>query len=316
MLLRTQTPAQTRIEHPNLTGSLWGLCAVFLFALIYLSGKLSGGHVSALQIMWLRYLGGLLTISVFLLVKRHSLQSLKTRQASLHFCRAAAGGFSGVAAVYAATHMPVASASAVGLLDGLFTVVLGAVLLKEHVSVKQWLATILCLGGALLVVRSQGAFNQWDDAFAVPAGVALGGAFLVAVESILIKTLARSEQAVSVLFYVNLFGCLILALPGIMNWQNIELTLLFAFLMLGPLALLAQLCNIMAFRAADASVIGPLRYTWIIYSTLFGAVLFYEAITVGTWMGIALILAGGVWLALLRNPNKQAQKGDGYRKMR
>lgn len=85
------------------------------------------------------------------------------------------------------------------------------------------------------------------------------------------------------------------------NWAGIEIRWIACFLLLGPLAIVAQYCNIQAFRAAPSSVIGPIRYTWIIYGALFGVLFFGEAFTLPMAAGISLILVGGALLARLRN---------------
>ncbi|WP_143277088.1 DMT family transporter [Bordetella genomosp. 4] len=281
----------------NLGGVLWALAGMGLFSFIYVSGKLSGTGASALQIMWLRYVGGFATMALALLTQRDIARALSTAQPVLHACRAAAGGLGGVAAIFAAAHMPVASASAIGLMDGLLTVLLGVIVLREHVSLRQWMATIVSLAGAMTVVGSQGAFSAWGTDSAGPAFIALLGALLVALESILIKTLVHAESTFTVLFYVNFFGSLILAWPGLANWHGIPVQWLLAFLMLGPVAILAQYCNINAFRRASASVVGPIRYSWVVYGAAFGMLFFNEPISLATGIGITLVLVGGGWLA-------------------
>ena len=192
----TQLGAHGGVAHPsNAVGALWALGAVGLFALIYASGKLSGTSANALQIMWLRYVGGLLTMLAVVILSG-AYRKLSTRQPVLHACRAGAGGFGGVAAVYAATNMPIASATAIGLLDGLLTVVLGVLILRERVGGRQWLATVVCLAGACVVVASQGAFSWslWNPAQSWPALVALAGAMLVATESALKYSFQSSAE--------------------------------------------------------------------------------------------------------------------------
>lgn len=128
----------------NLAGVSWGVLAVGIFAFIYLAGKLTGSTASTLQIMWLRYLGGLATVVALILVTRTRRAQLATMQAPVHALRAAMGAAGGVSGMYAATHMPVVSASAIGLMDGAFTVALGVFLLKERVSGRQYAAAALC----------------------------------------------------------------------------------------------------------------------------------------------------------------------------
>ncbi|MGP9822415.1 DMT family transporter [Salinarimonas sp. NSM] len=282
----------------NLKGVAWATLGTGLFALIYVSGKLADGAAGAIQIMWLRYLGGFVTVAAVLAFTGRPASWLSTRQPALHAVRAACGAFGGVAAVYAAARMPVAEATAIGLLDGLLTVILGVVLLRERLRVGQVIGGVLCLIGALVAVTGEGALSG-----AVPVGpaaVALAGAALVACESILIKTLARAEKALTVLLYVNLYGSLILMVPALATWSPIALPMAGAFALLGPIAILAQTCNIFAFRRADAAVVGPVRYTWIVFGALYGSIFFAETPSPSTLAGAAAILVGGAVLAIAR----------------
>lgn len=284
----------------NLPGVVWAFFGVGLFGFIYISGRLSGGEVSAGQLIWFRYLGALATVCVWLVIRPEKRVQVRSRQVPVHVVRAIAGGGGGMAAIYAAAHMPVASATAIGLMDGLFVVLLGVFLLRERFSRLQWLASFVCLAGAATVVVSSGSVSIQASDW-LPAAVALLGAFMVASESILIKKLARSEPSISVLFYVSLFGSIIFAIPAAMSWSGLNLGEIGIFLLLGPIAIVGQLCNINAFRNSDAALIGPIRYTWIIWGAFFGWIFFAELPTGPMAMGITLILAGGFYLAFSRH---------------
>lgn len=285
----------------NLVGACWALTAVGLFTLLFTVGRLTGGEVPALQIMALRYVGGLAAILAWWVVRGASARALSTTQPGRHLLRALSGSLGTTAALYAATHMPIASASAIGLLDGLFTALLGVIVLRERTSARLWLATLVCLAGALTVVWAQGgAFTS--PAMMGPALIALAGALLIAVESLMLKMLARSESALGVLFYVNLFAAALLAVPAALIWHPIGPWQTFLFLCLGPASLGAMVCNIRAFRLCDAAVLGPLRYSWIVYGLLFGWLLFGEVPSLVALAGAAMVVLGGVWLALLRRP--------------
>jgi drug/metabolite transporter (DMT)-like permease len=281
-------------------GIAWALVAVGLFALTYLAGKFVAG-ASALEIMWLRYVGGLVTVIVWVLGTGNP-HLIGSRQVHVHVLRAAAGAGTGSAAIYAASHMRVADATAIGLLDGFFTIVLGVFVHREIVSLRHWGAALLCLIGAVIVVAGKGVILRLDDQTFFPAVVALGGAVLAAVEYILIKGLARSENTVSVLFYVNLFGALLLGLPALFAWSGQSWLHLAFFLSLGPVAILGQTCNIRALRLTDAAVIGPVRYSWLVFGALYGWLFFGERPNIATYVGGAVILAGGLWLGSLKQP--------------
>jgi drug/metabolite transporter (DMT)-like permease len=253
----------------NISGVLWAFFGVGLFGFIYISGRLSEGEVSAGQLIWFRYLGALMTVCAWLVVKPRRRSQIRSRQVPVHAVRAFAGGGGGMAAIYAAGHMPVASATAIGLMDGLFVVLLGVFLLRERFSALQWLAALVCLAGAVIVVLASGSVSIRSSDW-LPAAVALLGALMVAAESILIKKLARSEPSISVLFYVSLFGSLIFTLPAAMSWSELSFIEAAIFLLLGPIAIAGQLCGINVFRNADATLIGPIRYTRIIWAAFFG----------------------------------------------
>ena len=290
-------------EQSNLHGVLWATAGVGLFAFIYISGKLTDGVASPLQIMWLRYVGGLVTVGCLATGTREGRRGPRTNQPWLHLARAAAGGFGGVAAIYAATVMPVATASALGLLDGLFAVLLGVFLLRERVDASHWIAALLCLSGAVVILAGRGAFEALDIAQLLPIVVALGGALLVAVESILIKTLSRSEPATTVLFYVNLFGALLFAPLAYIDWQALDASQALLFLSLGPIAILAQSCNIFAYRHSDVALVAPVRYTWIIFAVIFGYVFFDERLTHSAYLGAICLILGGAWLTRIGSFN-------------
>jgi len=76
----------------NAKGIAWALVAVGLFSLIYLSGRLTGGVASAVQIIWLRYIGGFIIVLFILGYRKIHWSALSTMQLHVHFFRAAAGG--------------------------------------------------------------------------------------------------------------------------------------------------------------------------------------------------------------------------------
>lgn len=294
----------------SLAGIFWAFLGVGLFGLIYVIGKFDAVSANTNQIIWFRYLGALITVSIIILLSKDSSTYLRTEQMYLHAIRSLSGGLGGMAAIYAAKNMPVSSATAIGLLDGLFTVFLGVFFLKEIFKPAQWLAVIICLSGSLLVALSQEDALQMSGAFIFPASMALTGAMLVAIESILIKTLARSQNALTVLFYVSLFGSIIFLLLSVLNWRAISLWEASLLLLLGPIAVLAQFFNILAFRACDATVVGSVRYTWIIWGAFFGYVFFNESPTLAVYMGCTLILTGGVILALVNYYAKPSSESN------
>jgi drug/metabolite transporter (DMT)-like permease len=185
----------------------------------------------------------------------------------------------------------------------LFAIAFGVLLLRERVDASHWIAALLCLTGAGVILAGKGAFEAFHISQILPIVVALGGALLVAAESILIKTLSRSEPATTVLFYVNLFGALLFAPAAFIYWNPLDVSQVLLFLSLGPIAILAQSCNIFAYRHSDVALLAPVRYTWIIFAVIFGYVFFDEQLAPSTYLGASCLILGGAWLARIGSLN-------------
>lgn len=282
-------------------GILLALAGTALFTPVYAAGKFVDGAVPALAIVAMRYIGGLVTVITVIRVTGTPLRSLKSAQPHWHAVRAMLGAGGGICTIHATSVIPIADATAIGLLDGIITVALAAILLGERVTVRHWLAGVLCALGALLVVRANAssgidpatAARFWEGAVS-----AFVGAVLIAIETLFIKILARREHALGVLIHVNAIAAVLLVGPGLWaaNHHDVTIGALLPFLILGPIAITAQFCNILALRYADAAIAAPINYSWILFATALGVVWFGEVPTPWTLVGAAMIVAGGIWL--------------------
>lgn len=288
-------------------GVLFVTLGTGIFSFIFISAKFAGEAVSAPQVMLLRFLGSILFIAVIVLLRRKPLRSYKSRKPRAQILRAFLAAFGGASAIYAAAHMPIVHATAIGLIEGVLVVVFGIVLLKEVVSLRHWSAALVCLSGAAIVVSNQGTFSAYDVGYLFPSLAALLGATLMALESILIKVLATSERTFTVVVYTNIYGAIFISVPAIWTWKSVALADNIPYLLLGPLAVLAQYINIKGFALADVSIVGPVIYTWILFAGFFGFVFFSEIPTGMAIMGSALIVLGGYGLAKLPTTKRRVR---------
>ena len=289
--------------NPRGAAASWVLASTFAFSLVFASGKLIGGLVPVLQIVLIRYASGLLVASAAIQIGGQGWRrAVTTDRRWLHLLRALCGASGGGATIYAAMHMPLADTAALGLTQGLFVVLLALAFLGEKVSALQWLATVLCGVGALVVVRGEAAATGLTLGLAPLLAVL--GALLMAGEIVLIKMLSARESALTMLLHVNAFGTLLLLLPATLLWQPMDWTQVALLALLGPLALSGQWFNVQAYRRADAAFLAPFGYTYVIFAALIGFAAQGEAPGLTTWLGSALIVAGG--LLLIRGGQKSA----------
>jgi len=261
--------------------------------------------------MFLRYVGGLVTVLVVICLLRKPISTYWSPHPWGHFARAFFGAFGGIAAVQAAATMPIAEATVIGLLDRIFVVLLAIAILGEFVGARHWVAVALCACGAFTVLAGRSTFSHLDTTYLVPAGIAFIGALLTAAESISIKMLSVKDVTLSIMLHVSVFGSLLLAIPAVVTWQSHDLALNGAFLLLGPFAIIGQLCIINGFRLADMSVVGPIGYTRVAFAAFLGIAFFGEVPNLSTVLGTVLIVGGGVWLSQLQRPRQdRAPKPD------
>jgi len=279
---------------------LFALGGIALFTPIFAAGKLAGGALPALVLVWLRFLGGAATISVYAAVSGVPGKSLKSPQWKLHLLRAGLGMGGLGAIIYAGTLLPVADVAAIALTKGIMAIGLARLILKEDVTVRHWLAGALCAGGAYLVIRSSaGGTLATPDADMIKGVVAAFlGAFFMACEALMIKVLSRREATVMVLGYVNVCAAAVLTVPvaALALTEGVNWSVAAAFLVLGPFAIAGQSFNIQAYRRADAAALAPIGYSWVVFAAIFGYLAFGEVPAPEAGAGAALIILGGVIL--------------------
>ena len=190
----------------NAEAIVWVVLGTAIFSIFYASGKFAGDLASPLQIVFLRYVGGFVTLGCIVAFSGKSHTVYISNQPFSHFIRAIFGCFGGVGIVYASAKMPVIDATAITLLYVVFVIPLGVMFLGERIHKSQWAAIVLSGLGAAIVMISRGAFQALDAAYLWPAFIALGSAMLLALEGILIRTLSQTDKAMTVLLYVNFFG--------------------------------------------------------------------------------------------------------------
>lgn len=276
---------------------LWVLLSTALFTLIFAAAKFADGAVGTFQILLLRYVGSLGTV-LLLASKSGGVVQHRSKVSQKHFVRAVVGCSAAATITWASANMPVADASAVGMLYGVITVVLGMIFLKEHVGMQQWSAVLVSLAGAFVVMLSQGAFQS--DVATVPTIVALLSAILMASEGLFIRVLSQTETAISMMLHISFFGILLLFVPAVLEWQAVEIEVILSCLALGPLSVLAQYCTIRGYRIAPLSVVGPVDYSWLVFATILGVVVFGEIPHKGVVIGGMLIILGGILLSWTR----------------
>ncbi|MDN3719982.1 DMT family transporter [Roseibium salinum] len=156
--------------------------------------------------------------------------------------------------------------------------------------VHRWGATIIGFLGVLLMLRPDG--EGLVDPYAM---LALAGAACAGMVMIVVRMLTRTDAPVTILTYQAFGVGLIMAVPAFLTWQAPTLEQWGLLLLVGVISWAAQMCNIQAFKAGEATAIASLDYTRLLYATFFGALVFNQWPRLETLIGAAVIIAASIY---------------------
>lgn len=205
-------------------------------------------------------------------------------------------GFLGLSCVYyAVTHLPLAEATVIQYLHPMFTAVMAAIFLREHLSRSVFLAIGVSLVGLVIIARPSFLFAQAQTLDPLALLAALGGAFFSGAAYVLVRKLSSTEHALVIVFYFPLVT-IPLALPGaIVHWVWPEGWEWLMLLGVGVFTQLGQVYLTHGLRHEPAGRATALSYSQILFAALWGIFFFGEVPDVWLWVG-GLFIVLGTWI--------------------
>ena len=205
--------------------------------------------------------------------------------------------------------MPLAEAVAISFVSPLLITALSVLLLSEKVGPRRWLAVGFGLLGVIVILR------PGTEAFRPVAILPLLGAVAYAMVNILTRRLGGTESAVTLAFYIQITFVVVSAAMGLgvgdgryAGTGDASLDFLLrawmwpepgdwpVLAMLGIAAAIGSLLVAQGYRLCEAALAAPFEYTAMPLAVFWGVVVFGDWPDAVSWTGIALILAGGLYL--------------------
>lgn len=187
--------------------------------------------------------------------------------------------------------VPVTEASALGFTAPIILVVLGALVLREKVTPRRWVAVALGFAGMLAVVRPGG------ELFTLAAAIPVSAALIYALYQVMTRRIRGVADEWDATLQGALAGVVLLAPAMPFLWRVPDGAALALAALYAAVQTAALLCIAGAVRRAEVSGLAPWHYSRIVFALALDAVLF--ARIPGAWAiaGCALIAAGGLVLA-------------------
>lgn len=220
------------------------------------------------------------------------LAMLATRRHKLHAKRAIYGQIGTVFNFSAVIILPLAEATTFGFTAPIWAVLLSVLLLGEKVGKYRWAAVLLGFAGVMVIARpGSGDFPLYG------AALALAGAFMIALISIQIADLGKTESSVTIVFWFAVMSTpvLALAMPFVAQPHDAGDWLLLGAI--GVTGTLGQLLLTLALRLGAVASVIVMDYSSLFWATIYGWLIWDHLPPTSTWLGVPLVVGAGLVIA-------------------
>ena len=263
------------------------LLGMFLFAAVDTGAKLLTEGLHPIQITWTRQLG--LLLGAVFLIAYHGRKILRTSHPKLQVLRGAMAVGSATLYIAGVAFVPLADAVAVTFVAPFIVTILGALILREPVGWRRWIAVSLGFLGTLIVIRpGMGVIHP-------AAFLVLIAAISFAFRQIISRALADTDKTATTVVYTAIVGSALLTLPLPWVWITPDREQLVILLGIALLAGVAEVCVIKALEVAMAVVVAPIHYSMMIWGTFYGFMVFGQLPDMWTVIGAAVIISTGLY---------------------
>lgn len=257
--------------------------AALFFSLMATTVK-SVNEFPLIQKVFFRNFVGVIILSYFV-VKDKSILKVNKKLLMLGRCTF---GLLGVFMYYKSLSLlDLSEAVVINKLSPFFVIILSGVFLREKVKWSQVVAVLIALSGIVVLLKPQMSIDITPAIIGLTGAIAAGGAYTI------IRQLRLSDKPMTIVYYFCLSSTLVtlpFLIPVFVMPTVFELIKL---CLIGVFALIAQLLMTNAYRHAPASQLSIYTYMNIVFSTLWGVLLWSESLTMSFVLGAGLIISAG-----------------------
>ena len=208
------------------------------------------------------------------------------------FWRTVAEVLSSILFLYALFRMPFANANAILQVIPLMVTAFAAIILRDKVGLKRWLAIGIGFIGVLIVIR------PGLEGFNIYSLVALAAVACIAMRDITTRLLPRALPALLVAVVTAIAVCLTGPVLGLVAAEQWSLPSPRGFALLASAAVFligGYVTAVWYMRHGDIAVIAPFRYTAMLWAILVGFLVWGEVPDLPMLVGTAIIIVTGLY---------------------
>lgn len=279
------------VQQNTLRGIMFMCFAVALMPVMNTIAKSLAAEYPLQQIVWARFTGHFLIMAMLFLPQRGWRVFVTTRPL-VQLARSLTMFTSNGCYIVALSTVSLATASSVSFTAPLIVTALSVPLLGEQVGPRRWAAVLVGFAGALIIIRPDGASMATGELLVLVSATSF------ALYQILTRKLVSVDAPDTLILYTALAGTIVTsaAMPFYFEIPREWLDTL-AFILLGGIGGGIQYLVIKALQYAAAAITAPFIYGQLIGATILGYIFFGDFPDSWTWVGAAIIVASGVYVA-------------------
>ena len=217
------------------------------------------------------------------------LGAVKTSSVKLQVIRGSVGGVCMLCMFTGFSLVSLPEATSLLFTVPIFATILSVIFLSERVGIKRWGAIFLGFAGILVIARPDISLNLGHL-------LLLSAAIAWSISIVIAKKLTEKDTIISITFW-QAMGCVPLALiASLFVWETPTLTQLLYLLGISGLGTLGHALIYASLKLGKVSVLLPLDYIRIIWSTLLGFMLFGSLPTLYLYAGTFLIISATAFI--------------------
>jgi len=305
------------MQNKNAQGILFISLGMFIFAIQDSIVKYIYSSISLYEMYLIRTMTSILILIFYLKITNKNI-IFKTHYPFLTTLRIILFFFGFSTFYVSLTIMPLATANALFFCSPFITTIFARFILKEDVGIQRWLAVIIGFIGVYIVLNPD--LSNFDYLKLLPVICA----FCYSSSMIIIKKTSDKDNVYAQMFQFYIGATIISIIfyffigDGQYNttenpayqfifrewFSNLEFTMPY-MVILGVTAAGAFLSVFTAYRIANPTVVSPFEYTILLWASLSGWFVFGEMPDTQTFIGMLLIISGGIYIFIRENIKHQ-----------
>ena len=270
-------------------GIIFAILAYFSFSLLDVIQKTTVIYHSIFQMLFLKYFFTLF-LSFAESYRKKNISFYLSRNVKLQIVRSVLSIIESGLFVLSFRYLTLANAHSIGSLAPVIIVALSALILREKVNLKTWIAIFFGFLGVLIIMRP--GLSIFDPKSLIP----LTAAFFLSLYQIVTRKVSETDKPETSLFYTSIIGIMLMSVLMPFYWYPMQSFSYYLFIGVGLFFALGIYFQIIALTFTRASVVQPFHYTLILWAIVLGYIFYDDVPDNYTILGAVIITLSGIYV--------------------